>query len=82
MFAQKAFNHKSLSLKFIEACKSLDLSSSSTTLKYFTTQADNLKKDDIPTSYSAGYICLNLENLKVPQAALESFCSNLKFPII
>jgi ADP-heptose:LPS heptosyltransferase len=82
LFSSKAWIVPNLSTQFIACTKDLQLPTSNIHWVYTTTDADALGKDDIPTSHSLGYYCIDVQGLQSRTTAIASLLQQINFPVI
>jgi heptosyltransferase-2 len=89
IFSKKYFDVPNISAAFINATNkpigkgnSLNLSTAILQWYYPTTAADELKKEDIPTSHSVGYYCIDIADLTAQQSNIAKLIQAIPFPVV
>ncbi len=77
---------KSIVERYFEAVRKLGVKNDGQGLDYFIPEQDELKKDDLPTAHSLGFVACAIggqhETKKMPVAKWVEFCKQLQFPIV
>jgi ADP-heptose:LPS heptosyltransferase len=72
--------------RYFQSVKLLGVKNDGQGLDYFIPEHDEIKKDDLPTSHSLGYVACAIggqyETKKMPVAKWIEFCKQLEFPIV
>ena len=72
--------------RYFQTVKSLGIKNDGQGLDYFIPVEDELKKDDLPTAHSLGFVAISIggqhETKKMPVLKWIEFCKQLDFPII
>jgi ADP-heptose:LPS heptosyltransferase len=77
---------RSIVERYFDGIKSFGVKNDGQGLDYFIPASDELKKDDLPTSHSLGFVACSIggqhDTKKMPVAKWQEFCRQLDFPIV
>jgi ADP-heptose:LPS heptosyltransferase len=82
LFNKKVWQVPNLSTKFIDCTKDLNLGKNNLQWYYPTLPEDELKKNDLPTSHSVGYYCIDIIGLKNQIENVQQTIAQINFPVI